>query len=256
MCIYEVKDKKTIEKLFYGWEETLIWSCLQDCMGTAYTNNIKNPESAQIIIGDFCFFGGRPKEELVKHKPEYLKSDFIIMIPQSEKWSELIEKVYRQRSKKVERYAIKKEKDVFDKDKLQKMVDNLKAPYEIKMIDEEIYNQIQKNDWAIDLCSQFEDYKDYQARGIGAAVLKNGEIVSGASSYTVYNEGIEIEIDTRKDERQKGLATVCGAKLILECLKKNIYPSWDAQNKWSVALSEKLGYHFDKAYTAYEIDLS
>ena len=26
-----------------------------------------------------------------------------------------------------------------------------------------------------------------------------------------------------------------------------------AQNLWSVALAEKLGYHFDHAYTAYEI---
>ncbi|MGB4661891.1 MAG: GNAT family N-acetyltransferase, partial [Mobilitalea sp.] len=25
------------------------------------------------------------------------------------------------------------------------------------------------------------------------------------------------------------------------------------QNKWSVALAEKLGYHFDHEYTAYEI---
>ena len=222
-------------------------------MGTAYTNNMENSESAQIIIGDFCFFGGMPEEKLVKHKPEFLKSDFIIMIPQNEKWSELIEKVYDVRAKKVERYALKKEKDVFNKEKLQKIVDGLKEPYEIKMIDKEIYIQIQKSEWAGDLCSQFKDYQDYKFRGIGAAVLKNGEIVSGASSYTVYNEGIEIEIDTKIDERRRGLASVCGAKLILACLNKNLYPSWDAQNKWSLALAEKLGYHFDKAYTAYEI---
>ena len=70
----------------------------------------------------------------------------------------------------------------------------------------------------------------------------------------VFNqEGIEIEIDTREDHRRKGLAYACGAKLILECLKRGLYPSWDAQNKWSVALAEKLGYHFDHEYTAYEI---
>ncbi len=36
-----------------------------------------------------------------------------------------------------------------------------------------------------------------------------------------------------------------------ECLKKGLYPSWDARNKDSVALSEKLGYHFDKKYTTF-----
>ena len=78
-------------------------------------------------------------------------------------------------------------------------------------------------------------------------------MLAGASSYSTYKEGIEIGIDTREDHRRKGLAYACGAKLILECLKKGIYPSWDAQNKWSVALAEKLGYHISHEYTAYEI---
>ena len=64
MCIYEVEDKKSIEKLFEGWEETLIWSCLQDCMGTAYSDDMNNPRSAKIIIGDFSFFAGEPQEQL------------------------------------------------------------------------------------------------------------------------------------------------------------------------------------------------
>ena len=67
------------------------------------------------------------------------------------------------------------------------------------------------------------------------------------------DKGIEIEIDTREDHRRKGLAYACGAKLVLECLEKGLYPSWDAQNKWSVALAEKLGYHFSQEYVAYEI---
>lgn len=70
-------------------------------------------------------------------------------------------------------------------------------------------------------------------------------------SYTVYNGGIEIEIDTKLQFRQKGLATACGAKLILECLGRNLYPSWDAHDLRSVALAEKLGYHMDKPYTVY-----
>lgn len=101
--------------------------------------------------------------------------------------------------------------------------------------------------------SQFKDYDTYKKSGLGAVVLKDGELVAGASSYSRYNDGIEIEIDTRKDHRRKGLAYACGAKLILECLEKNLYPSWDAQNLASVALAEKLGYHFSHEYTAYEV---
>ena len=46
---------------------------------------------------------------------------------------------------------------------------------------------------------------------------------------------------------------VCAAKLILECLDRDWLPSWDAQNLMSVGLAKKLGYHFDREYTAYEV---
>ena len=73
-------------------------------------------------------------------------------------------------------------------------------------------------------------------------ILKNGIIVAGASSYTRYNEGIEIEVDTIESERRKHLATIACSALILNCLGEGLYPSWDAQNMNSVNLAEKLGY--------------
>ena len=77
---------------------------------------------------------------------------------------------------------------------------------------------------------------------------------SGASSYVVYDKGIEIEIDTKREYRGKGLATVVGAKLILECLANNITPSWDAHDLRSVHLAEKLGYHLSHDYVVYEVE--
>lgn len=158
-----------------------------------------------------------------------------------------------EKCKKVLRYAIKKEKDVFDKHKLQKVVLQLPAEYELKLLEADEYVLCNNNRWANDLVSQFKDYDTYKKLGLGVVILKDGELVAGASSYSRYNEGIEIEIDTREDYRRKGLAYVCGAKLILECLEKGLYPSWDAQNMWSVALAEKLGYHFSHEYMAYEV---
>ena len=78
-------------------------------------------------------------------------------------------------------------------------------------------------------------------------------IVSGASSYTRYREGIEIEVDTVESERRKNLALIVCSALILRCLKEGLYPSWDAQNMGSVHLAEKLGYEFDHTYVAYEV---
>ncbi len=95
--------------------------------------------------------------------------------------------------------------------------------------------------------------KDFLERGLGIVALKDGQLAAGASSYSRYREGIEIEVDTRQDQRRLGLATACCARLILECLNRGLYPSWDAQNRISLHLAEMLGYEFSHEYPAYEV---
>lgn len=252
--VYEISNNKYIEKLFGDWQETLIWSCLQGVMGHLYVTNQEHPDCVMALLGDFCFFAGEPNEELVLFKPKGSQQDFVIMIPQTDEWAILIEEVYGKCARKVERYAIKKEPDIFDRTKLQKIVSDMPAEYELQMIDEVWFHRCKEMGWCRDWVSQYDSYEMYKKHGLGVILLKDGEVVSGASSYSGYQGGIEIEIDTREDYRRKGLASICGAKLILECLERGWYPSWDAQNLGSVALAERLGYHFDKTYVAYEIE--
>ncbi|MBP3887097.1 MAG: GNAT family N-acetyltransferase [Cellulosilyticum sp.] len=136
---------------------------------------------------------------------------------------------------------------------LESLVQGLGKDYSLKMIDETLYHECKKYDWSRDFVHGYKDYEMYQKYGLGVVAFYNGEMVAGASSYASYQNGIEIEINTKKEYRRKGLATVCGAKIILECLKRGWYPSWDAQNTWSVSLAEKLGYHYSHTYTAYEV---
>ena len=121
----------------------------------------------------------------------------------------------------------------------------------LRMMDEELYHLCRSREWSRDLVSQYADYEMYRKLGIGVVALKNGQPVSGASSYATYRGGIEIEIDTKEEYRRKGLAYACGAKLILECLEQNLYPSWDAHDKRSAHLAQKLGYRLAGAYRAY-----
>ena len=236
--------------LFKNWNEALIWSCVDGCMGYIIVDNVINPTSAIIDVGDFCFLAGEPSLELLSKL-----SGSKILVPKDKPWEELIELSYGQRADKITRYAIKKEPNVFNKEKLQNYIDALDSDYEIRLFDKEIYEMARKEEWSADLCSQFENYEDYKNRALGVAILHQGKLASGASPYAVYSEGIEIEIDTCPEYRGKGLATVCGAKLILECLERKIYPSWDAHDLRSVHLAEKLGYHLDSPYVAYELEL-
>lgn len=241
-------DMQKISELFDGHQDTLILSCLQGHMGYANADNDENPTAAQIVVGDFCFFAGVPSVELAK------KAAAPIIAPMSADWEPVIEATLSGRVQKGLRYSIKKETDIFDIEKLRAFSQSLDESFQIKLIDKNIYNQAMSESWSRDLCSVFSDFDDYHARGHGVAALHDGKLVAGASSYSVYDGGIEIEIDTNTDYRRRGLATACGARLILECLQRGLYPSWDAHDLRSVALAEKLGYHMDKPYNVYFLD--
>ena len=246
--IHELKDTSKVQSLFKGWEETLIYSCLQNVMGRVFVTDPDNPKSAMAFVGCFGFYAGEPDRELVENKPE----GFVIMTPQNEEWASLIEDCFPS-SKRVIRYAIKKDTQ-FDVEALKNKISELPEGYELKPIDSDIYDLCLENPVTRDFVSAFESKEKYLELGRGIVILKDGNIVSGASSYTRYKTGIEIEVDTAESERRKQLATIVCAALIVQCLEEGLYPSWDAQNMNSVHLAEKLGYEFSHEYVAYEVN--
>ena len=245
--LYELTDTSKAAHLFDGWKETLIYSCLQKVMGKIFVTDQDSPKAVMAFVGCFAFYAGEPDKELVMNRPD----GFVIMVPQNKAWEACIEECFPS-AKKVIRYAIKKDTQ-FDKEKLRDLVAGLPEGYELKAIDAKIYDMCLKEPVTRDFVSTFDSKKEYLEMGRGMVILKSGRIVAGASSYTRYKDGIEIEVDTAEEERRKGLATVVSAALILRCLEEGLYPSWDAQNRISVHLAEKLGYEFDHEYAAYEV---
>ena len=238
-------DLKRIAPLFDGWEETMVWSCLQGVMGRAEANG--DYTAGMIASRDFTFLAGVPDRGLLE------KAKGPILVPRTGEWNPLIEAVFGEKAVKETRYAIKKEPDIFDRRKLEAFVSALPEGYELRLIDEELVPVLLSESWSRDFCAAFDSPADCCTRGIGVAAMYEGVPVAGAGSYIVYQGGIEIEIDTRGDHRRKGLAAACGARLILECLDRGLYPSWDAIDSRSVALAEKLGYHRGEPYMTYRI---
>lgn len=254
------KRRQALLKMFEYTEETLILSCVQGHMGRAWADSEENPVCAQIVGGDFCFLAGDHESpsagELVGNIPGDFKSPNLIVAPQNDMWGNLVRERYAGKFKHVKRYAIHKHKDNFNKEKLQEYVNGLSSEYELRQIDLELCGRSKENDFSKDFCSLFDSPQDYVKRGLGFCILRNNMMVCGASSYSVYDGGIEIEIATKEEFRRKGLALICAAELMLECFKRGLYPSWDAANIGSMRLAEKLGYIFNHEYDTYLIDLT
>ena len=176
------------------------------------------------------------------------------MIAEDPAWFPVIEAVWGDGARRITRYAIKKEPDVFDPVYLRTLTESADARFTFRMIDRELYQRCLSMGWSRDFVGLFESWEQYRDLGIGVVAMDGNEIVAGASSYTRYKGGIEIEIDTRTEYRRQGLAVSCASRLILACLERGLYPSWDAHTPISAALAEKLGYHIDRPYVTYAIN--
>ncbi|CYW02165.1 GNAT family N-acetyltransferase [Streptococcus suis] len=244
------EQMRQVARLFGDWPETIIWTCLEGTMGDIYVDDSQLTQSALALYGRqsfFSFLAGQPHRDLLK----MCEGKDIILVPQNQAWSDLIEETYGDGVRFFTRYATKKETE-FDLGHLQKLVDDLPESFDMKLIDRNLYEACLVEDWSRDLVGNYADVEQFLDLGLGYVILHKEQVVSGASSYASYSGGIEIEVDTREDYRGLGLARACAAQLILACLDRNLYPSWDAHTLTSLKLAEQLGYQLDKPYQAYE----
>ncbi len=250
---------RTIEcvaSLFNGWEDTLIYSALEGCMGHVWI--VADPPRAALVeCADFLFLAGDGGSDepcrLLESWRAWHDESFRILAARGETLNVLIERVFGKDAVRTKRCAFHKGGENFDPIRLNGLISALPKEIELRPFDRELYHRALKEKWSRDFCLQFRDAEDFLARGLGVAALRGGELVGGAASYTRYSRGIEIQVETRKDMYRRGIAAACCSKLILMCMERNLYPSWDAATPASAALARKLGYVEAGTYTAWKL---
>ncbi len=247
--IYELNEPSIAAPLFEDWPDADagIAACLDNVMGKIFADDTERPKSAMAVVGVFAYFTGEPNIELLRARPDR----WMVVVPRNEAWEELIENNFP--AFKRIRYAMRKDTK-FDRKKLYAMVNALPEGYVFRRIDGLFYDVCLKDENFEEAVSAFGSKEKYLELGKGFTVMKDGKIVAAASSYTRYRKGIDVEIDVVKEERHKGLGSAVAAKLILECLDEGLYPAWDAANRMSVRLAEKLGYEFSREYVVYGVE--
>lgn len=254
MMIYQadLKARKKLIPMFKDIESTIILACLQGHMGTAWVDDLDNPKVAQIIVGVFVYYAGdacaTESEELAKNVP-----DEALVIVVGDAWRERVESMHKGSIHQIDRYRLKRNPEHLDREHIKRLLTNLPMNYQLKKIDEKIVNEVSLHELSENFISQFDSAADFIKRGVGFAIISEGSVVSAATSFSIYDEGIEIEIATHPQYRGRGLATITAAALLLDCLDRGLYPSWDAANLESLILAQKLGYVFKEVYSAYFI---
>lgn len=247
--------------VFADMDDTTILSCLQDYPNShVWVDNVEDPACAHVLMGGkgegtggFSFVAGNAAspsaKDIVRMYPAENKGGCII-VPRNESWARVIEEVFP-RSEREVRYAISKTEHHFDHEALRAMTADPAPELHIVRIDASMFDTLYSQDWSRDLVANFIDGSTYERLALGFACVHEGQIVGAASCYSVYNDGIEIEVDTRKDFRRRGIARACASSIVLYALEHGLYPSWDAANLMSVGLAKSLGYVYSHEYPAY-----
>lgn len=264
-----VKDRYILAPFFTDAYDSCAQSFLDGQMGRGFTDSLTSPTYGIIQLGDFCFFGGDgsgpTKQNVVSILKSLVKSSELIMVPLSGSWNQTLSE--HPDFERTIRYAFDKaDFDTFNEAKLTQYISkvafdpdyiwgqSISRKFLMKPIDENYYHTLRKQDWSKDFVSNYPDYFKYQHFGLGYVIIEGatGTAVAGASTFSSSDKYLELQLATNPAFQGNGFATAVAARFILECLKRNKLPCWDAANLTSMHIAQKLGFHFSEEYVAYK----
>ena len=228
---------------------TVIDAILQNGMGTAVTDDPIHPQIAKLTLG-FDFLGGDATHPAAIDLVSGLVGETAVL--PNKQWRDLIFATHGERVKIHNRFT--SDGAQLNIEQLRPFAASHPVEFTIKQIDLLLAQQI-RTDVTPDLIDNFGSVEAFIKRGFGfcAVHTTTGRIACGASTFAACSHNIEIEIDTHPHYRQLGLATAVSAHLIIYCLQNNIHPHWDAHNRTSARLAQRLGYQMRGAYETYRI---
>lgn len=270
--IYKTEVNQKIKDLFTNLNFiTPVNSILEgNTPSNIYVDDLENPNGA-FIWNDFrySYLVGDPNnkeflfdlEKLLKKTliPEAKKSSdpTIVLYPDTIEMLEKTEKILKNKHPlNIERQFFK-----FNKEKFESIETRENDGLIIKKLDKDILNNTGKN-IVEDIKTTWKSLKLFLEKGVGFALLKEGEIISTCYSCFAGKNTYEINVNTYNPEnRNKGYAKMVTSKFIEHCIKKNIEPTWECWkgNIPSESLAEKLGFeksrtHGVKLFLLNEID--
>lgn len=232
------------------WVPPLIRPVLYGEMGYACVDRADEPTVCCLTLSDFVFYAGDASSPTARYflattaRPCYV-------LPSTRAWAELTREEAQTRGKVHTRCSFSSE--TLDRAELQEAATSTPLGYEVRRFDEETVSMAVEEHWSRSLVENFPSVDYFLDAGLGFGVFDEDTLVCGASSFAVYRNVVEIEVDTHPDYRRRGLAAAVSARLVVHCLDHDLLPHWDAANEASRALAGKLGFDSERCYEVLEI---
>jgi GNAT superfamily N-acetyltransferase len=167
----------------------------------------------------------------------------------AEGWIDLLIEAYGNRLEKRQRFDFSSE--CLNIKHIRSVKERVQEGIAVKRVNLDLARRLNHDLGTDNHLLSYHSPEDFMTRGAGFCALRGERIVSCASSFTVCQEGSEIEINTHPDFRRRGVATTLAATLIEHYLERGIEPHWNAANPISAKFAEKLGYTRKEAYDIY-----
>ena len=235
----------------YPYLQGYVASALSGEMGTVAVDDLECPTIGHITLAWANIMAGDATTPAAQALLKEILPN-MILIPENSRWVDAFYGRWGHRLEKWRRITCKH--GSWNIEKLRYFERQLSADYSIRQVSctEEVKGLIQMGDGLVDF-PNYPTPEDFLNRGIGFIIERNGEIVSGCTSYAVGGGKFDISVTTRREYQRRGLAQAVAARMILYCLQEGIEPYWDAPSEAGGNLGKKLGYTYARPYTAFRV---
>jgi hypothetical protein len=263
MRLLDFEERKELLELYKNPTSAIILAALYSHIGETWINDNSINKNGIIFVENTFYVGGQyiDNELQVLLMEQILKRKISLcyIIPQDNviisSFDEFFNQVkYKNIVQKSERHLMEINMKNLNHDYLMNFVNDLPVKYQLKPIDLNLFYTARSDKFLNSFIKLFKDYIDFERNGFGFFILDDSQIIAGISSYARYENGVEVQIAVKPEYRGQYLARSLGAKFILECENRDLYPWWDSANPTSEHIAIELGYALKQSTIIYKVN--
>ena len=217
--------------------DTAIDCAVEGQLGRVLVDAVDAPTAFALTVGPFWYFAGDVMgpgaADLLSAFPR-----FGLMMPSLSGWLEAARALHGSAWRVFPRYRFSA--DTLSRSHLTGMLAG--SAHHVSVLDPSATALLSAGPEPLLDLADFDSADDFLARSFGFAAFDGDRPMGLAYASLICSHSIEVSVFVDEPYRRRGLATAVSAALLLESLDRGLRPNWDAANRESCALAQKLGY--------------